>query len=92
MRKRASKPGHQVQKCQREMWLANWLRPAIFPSPHTTRSTKKQTKRMAVSAAPGSCLYPELDSAQDAVTRPILEAIDASKAAMMVSIDHLATE
>ena len=34
----------------------------------------------------------ELGAASDAITRPILEAIDASKAAVMVRIDHVATE
>lgn len=35
---------------------------------------------------------PEMEVASDAITRPILKAIGASKAAVKVCIDHLATE
>lgn len=35
---------------------------------------------------------PEQENAQEVITRPILEAIDASKVTVLVSIDHLTTE
>lgn len=71
------------------------LKPAA--SPH---SPPNDTRMDSLAAAPSSRggLFepvvlpsnPEADTTE--ITKPILEAIDASKAALMVRIDHLASE
>lgn len=102
MRKGTSKYGHQAQKHWRQTCSTSGPElgsAPILPSPHSAKNTKKQSRRMAHEAAaqdPSSGDSPtaslEQENTQDAITRPIMEAIDESKAAVMVSIDHLATE
>lgn len=89
----------KVQKCPFTQGLEPGSAPAILPPPHSAKSAKKQAKRMAHATAvqgpdPGVTLLSssDQDNPQDAITRPILEAIHASKAAVIVRIDHLATK
>lgn len=104
MKKGASRAGKQSQKSQH--WTCSVRGPdtspaaAIFPYPHSAKQEKKQAWRMAFTAAAAQesgsedspSVSPDPETTQDVITRPILAAIDASKVAVMVSIEHLTTE
>lgn len=103
MKKGASRAGKQSQKSQHRTRSIRGLdmspAAAILPSPHSAKQEKKQARRIASTAdaaqksgSEAPSVSPDPEITQDAITRPILAAIDASKAAVMVSIEHLTTE
>ncbi|XP_040184700.1 vomeronasal type-2 receptor 26-like [Rana temporaria] len=96
MRKGEAKSGFQTPKSQRRTGSARGSdaglhAAAILPNPPSSRSARRLAKEMAhvegnaqdIRAGEAQPVPPAQDAAQEAITRPILEAITASKAAVM---------
>lgn len=101
MKKTGRKQDVTSQRSQRQTRSARGLEQgssaAILPPRQFTGGAKKRDRQMEKAAAAAGPEIPPpaspgQETASDAITRPLLEATDASKAAVMVRIDHFAME